>query len=126
MDNPLKKSFPLEVKEEDDDNCGCNHGKANLNEAFDQSQGAASFLNEEPNVVFEDQDSDDETVRNGSSEQYLLNEEEETSETQQETSQKEEVMGETVGGVDILDAVLEDQVNELAKLDKLAEQVLNS
>jgi hypothetical protein len=71
MDNSLKRSFPLEVKGDDDDDCGCGSEKNSVREAFDQSSGAASFLSDDSNLLTERQ-------------KRLLNEEEEEDDVPEE------------------------------------------
>lgn len=51
-ENPLKRSFELDFKEEDPDDSE----KVDHDTAFDQSEGAASFLNEQSNPLSEDED----------------------------------------------------------------------
>ena len=51
-DNPLKKSFELDFKEEESNDSE----KVDHDNAFDQSEGAASFLNEQSSPLSEDED----------------------------------------------------------------------
>jgi hypothetical protein len=183
MDNSLKRSFPLEFKNTDgggDDDCGCGNKKNKVNEAFDQSSGAASFLQDEKSLLTEEEHEEEdheggehegehdeeeemeETVdavlnrllgeenpqQEGLREDWQLNEDDPCWEGYTMVGMKQGEGGEEVpncvpdedaedydpnetvkptgiGGVDILDAVLEEQTEELSRLDKLAEEVLN-
>jgi len=57
MDNPLKRSFDLEFKETEETDEPSD--KVDHDKAFDQSQGAASFLNEESNPFSEEETSEE-------------------------------------------------------------------
>jgi len=201
--NSLKRSFPLEIKSEDDD-CGCSQ-KQSVNEelTFDQSEGVARFLSEKSNPLVEEEEEEEEDEMPPEMKDQMNGDEEEMEESRgavedvlrslnrgeqdgyqvsvseeshddghdEEEEEMDEVLqsvldelnedeedpcwdGYTMAGTKmqdgeevpncvpeedaedydpdesineegLLEAVLEDQVQELTKLDQLAEQVLN-
>jgi hypothetical protein len=60
MDNSLKRSFPLRLKEEKEKGCGCNDQAEELREAFSQDEGVTSFLKEQKNPFTEEEGEEEE------------------------------------------------------------------
>jgi hypothetical protein len=64
MDNSLKRSFPLQIKEEKEKGCGCgcNDQAEELREAFSQEEGVTSFLKEQKNPFTEEEGEEEEEM----------------------------------------------------------------
>jgi hypothetical protein len=62
MDNSLKRSFPLQIKEEKEKGCGCgcNDQAEELREAFSQDEGVTRFLKEQKNPFTEEDHEEEE------------------------------------------------------------------
>jgi hypothetical protein len=116
MDNPLKKSFPLELKEDgggDDCGCGSSSSKNDLREAFDQESGATRFLKEQSDPFTEEEGEDEEVP-------------EEFQDQQNGDEEEEEEMEESRGAVeDVLADINGYSRNEDDGMDEVLAGVLN-
>lgn len=90
--NSLKRSFSLDFKNEDESDCGCesNTESQNLEEVFDQSQGVASFLNEQSNPLEEEEDELPDEMKD---QQFTSDDEEDEEEMEEGRGAVEEVLG---------------------------------
>lgn len=95
MDNSLKRSFPLRLKEEKEKGCGCgcNDQAEELREAFSQDEGVTRFLKEQKNPFTEEEHEE---------------EEEEEMPPEMEGGEEEEMEEQTRGAVDEVLAELND------------------